>query len=186
MAALGRSRTIVLGGVAIALLAALVVRQYGGSLTLPLPDLQSEQQLRARIASFQRVVSARDAIDQAYFDAVGGYAEAMAGALTFMPKGGEPKSFADKVVRETIAAQGTVRNLVVTLGEASVRGEGVTEVPVSVAFIGGSDTALATVSALGVPEKGLLWEDLTVTADAKTQTVSVAGRVSALIIEAAE
>lgn len=186
MAALGRSRTIILGGVAIALLAALVVRQSGGSFALPMPDLQSEQQLRARIDSFRRVVSARNAIDKAYFDAVGGYAEAMAGALTFMPKGGEPKSFADKVVRDTISTQGAVRNLVVSLGEATVRSEGITEVPVSVSFVSGSQTALATVSILGMPEKGLLWEELTVAADAKAQTVSVTGRLSALVIEAAE
>lgn len=168
------------------LLAALVVRQYGGRVSLPMPDLQSETQVRARIDSFKRVVLARDAIDKAYFDAVGGYAEAMAPALTFMPKGGEPKAFAEKAVREAIAAQGPVRNLVVTLGEASSLGDGVTEVPVSIAFVSGNQTALATVAALGLPEKGVLWEELSLGADAKTQTVSLAGRLAALVIEAAE
>lgn len=187
MAALGRSRTMVLGGVAIALVVALGARHWGDMLpAASWPELQSEAQITARIESFKRLVAARDAIDAAYFEAVGGYAEAMATAITFMPKGGEARTFAEKLVRETIMAQGPVRNLVVTLGEASRKSDGVTEIPLSIAFVSGSQTALAVIGALGQPERGMLWDELSVGTDAKSQTVSVSGRVAALVLEAAE
>lgn len=171
---------------AIVLLSGLVAYQSADIGSTPLSDVTLESQLRARIASFQRVIAARDAINAAYFDAVGPYAEAMAAVGTLMPKGGDPKGFAEKVVREKIAALGPVRDLTVNSGEISRHEDGIAEVPVSLSFVSGSQTALALVGVLGRPEQGVAWDELTLTPDARARSVQVAGRVTALVIEEAE
>lgn len=180
-----RSRVVQLGGIAALLLGALLFRQYG-DVPAGLPDFQSNASLQAKAQSMRQIIATQESVNSAYMQAVEPYAITMAGAQTLMPKGQDPRAFLERMIRDAVTQHGPVRDLSLVVGESAARGDGIHQLRITLSFVGGDRTALGLISALGLPERGSLWDELTVTADPKSKTVSVSGQLVAMVIEAAE
>ena len=177
------SRTVVLAMVALGLLAIVILRQA----PISLPEFQSTESVLARIDYLRRLSASREQIGRVYGDVVAGYAMRMAALDTLMPHGGDPKTFLEQLIRKELAAVEPSGAASLVLGQPAAVADKVTRIPFDVSFTSGDSAGtLAAIEKFGQAERGMVWETLVVTADPAKKTVTVSGRVAALVVEAAE
>ena len=188
-------RTLVLGGVAAALILVLIAREVGmlslgggdgGGADGRSRDVERAE-LVERIGELSRFANAAEPIRRTYRANAFDYAREMSRVRTLiLDRGRDPAAAAVQAVREVVRA-GPVADAAVDAGTPQDRGGGVHQVLVSVDFTTPSDRhADRVVRELGDPARGSVWGELALTADAQATRVSVSGQLRTLVIESAE
>lgn len=185
-------RTLVLGAVAVVLVAVLLARETGmvslgdGDTGSPSPASQRAD-LVERIADLSRFANAAEGIRETYQEHAFDYARDMSRVRTLMlDRSRDPTTVAADAVREVVRA-GPVVDPAVEAGTAQDRGGGVHQVLVSVDFTTPSDRhADRVIRQLGDPATGSVWAEVSLVADPKAKRVTVSGQLRTLVIESAE
>lgn len=161
-----------------------VAVEPSGAVARPAPN--SEQALEARLQRLREVSLSADKINAAYGKAAPAYAEVVAPLQTLIPSGVDPRKALDGMLRESAKRWGTeVTSLVI--GEASVRGPGISQVRATIGVRSAdADGLMRFLWMVGDPAAGMVWQDLNLAADARARRLELTGEVLALFVVLAE
>lgn len=151
-------------------------------------DVAEGERFRQQILGYQRVLGAKEQINDTYQSLAFSYAIAMSDLETFDEGDGlEPKAIAGKAVRNLLAGLPGVTVKRLTLGTPRVQGEGVFTVSVTVELEGLTHQgALGSLMTLGQRTKGLVWEDFDLRAYPDERKINLSGRLLAVVVKSAE
>jgi hypothetical protein len=143
------------------------------------------QQLAARYAELKGYVEAKDDIERAYTQIGGPYAEAIASYGATYPAGNRPGESLDRFIRQHLSSR--LRLVDLKIMPSAERGSGryVSTAQISL-LAADSQAMIQAVLDLGNPDNGLLWKELTVTADATKKTMRADGQLVLTLVESAE
>jgi hypothetical protein len=178
-----RRRYIALGALALIIAAVLIWRrEYGGDAR------PAAANIAVQIEALRRLAAAEDKINETYAEQGYAYAQAMVEMLTLKPKGEAPRAFVDRVVRSRFGGAANLpADFSLTTGTPQVLSEGMVRVPADLSFTARSDRqVLDILAALGLPQMGFSWDEVTLLADNRARKVTVSGRISAFVVEPVE
>jgi len=151
-------------------------------------DVADGERFRRQILDYQRVLGAKEEINDTYNSLAFSYAVAMADLETFVESDTlEPKAIAGKAVKELLRGLAGVTVKRLTLGTPRAQGEGVFTVSVAVELeVLNHQGAIGSLIALGQPAKGLLWETFDLRAYPDERKINLSGKLLAVVVKAAE
>lgn len=146
------------------------------------------ERFRQQVLGYQRILGAKQQINDTYNALAFSYAVVMADLETFVDGDTlEPKAIAGKAVKVLLGGLTGVTVKRLTFGTPRARGEGVFSVSVAVELEGLTHQgAIGSLMALGQPSKGLVWESFDLRAYPDEQKINLSGKLQAIIVQAAE
>jgi hypothetical protein len=100
-------------------------------------------------------------------------------------KGETNRAFIDRIVKRKLGD--LPGDLALTIGQEQQLADGVARVPVEISFTARSDRqATQALIALGLPETGFAWDEVSLLSDARARRVTLTGHLSALVMEPVE
>ncbi len=159
---------------------------------LPLPPVDAAasrgsgwQQMATRYAELKGYADAHDVIEAAYAAVAAPYSEAVATYQATYPAGGKPEAGLEHLVRQHVSSRLRLVELKISSLRPGAKG-GYTSNATIVVLGADSQAISQTLLALGNPDNGTLWKELTLTVDPKTRSLRLEGLLSITLVESAE
>lgn len=160
--------------------------------TLPSPSAEvvgtgvgGWQQIATRYAELKGYADAHGVIEAAYAAVAAPYAEAVATYQATYPAGHQPETGLEQLVRQHIPNH--LRLVELKISPPQPRAKGGYTSNANITVLGADSQAVSqALLALGNPDNGTLWKELTLTVDAKARSLRLEGLLAITLVESAE